>query len=200
MRLARAAESAGVAMLTVHGRTREQGYKGDAEYDTVARREGRGAHPGGRQRRHRLRRRRRATCSRDRRRRDHDRPRGAGPAVDLPRDRALPRHRRAPAAAAASPRSRRWLLEHLDDHYALYGEFTGVRSARKHIGWYVQRLPGGEAFRAAMNAIETCDEQLRAVDEFFDGLARRACDRMPPARRRRRRGRSDALNEDDEPA
>src|SRR5512142_2111882 len=35
VRLARAAESAGVAMVTVHGRTREQGYKGLAEYDTV---------------------------------------------------------------------------------------------------------------------------------------------------------------------
>ena len=36
MRIARAAEDAGVAMLTVHGRTREQGYKGAAEYDTIA--------------------------------------------------------------------------------------------------------------------------------------------------------------------
>ena len=34
--IARAAESAGIAMLTVHGRTREQGYSGQAEYDTVA--------------------------------------------------------------------------------------------------------------------------------------------------------------------
>ena len=53
-----------------------------------------------------------------------------------------------------------WLLEHLDDHYALYGEFTGVRSARKHIGWAVRGLPGGEAFRAAMNTIETCEAQV----------------------------------------
>ena len=36
MRIARAAEAAGVAMVTVHGRTREQGYKGEAEYDTIA--------------------------------------------------------------------------------------------------------------------------------------------------------------------
>src|SRR5689334_19724649 len=36
VRLAVAAERAGIAMITVHGRTREQGYKGDAEYDTVA--------------------------------------------------------------------------------------------------------------------------------------------------------------------
>ena len=43
------------------------------------------------------------------------------------------------AAAAAWPRCSGWLLEHLHDHYALYGEFTGVRSARKHIGWYAAR-------------------------------------------------------------
>ena len=36
VRLARAAESAGVALVTVHGRTREQGYKGEAEYETIA--------------------------------------------------------------------------------------------------------------------------------------------------------------------
>jgi tRNA-dihydrouridine synthase B len=41
---------------------------------------------------------------------------------------------------------RRLLLDHLHDHYSLYGELTGVRSARKHIAWYLRALPGGEAF------------------------------------------------------
>jgi tRNA-dihydrouridine synthase B len=75
---------------------------------------------------------------------------------------------------------RRALLAHLQDHYALYGEFTGVRSARKHIGWYVRALPGGEAFRAEMNRIEGSDAQLQAVAAFFDALAERM-DRLPPA-------------------
>ena len=65
----------------------------------------------------------------------------------------------------------RWLTEHLHDHYALYGEFTGVRSARKHIGWAVRSLPGGEAFRTAMNGIDDCRAQLTAVTEYFDLLA-----------------------------
>jgi DNA-binding protein Fis len=56
-----------------------------------------------------------------------------------------------------------WLTEHLRDHYALYGEDAGVRSARKHIGWAVRALPGGEAFRAAMNTLDDCEAQLRAV-------------------------------------
>ena len=68
---------------------------------------------------------------------------------------------------------RRKLLEHLHDHYALYGDWTGVRSARKHIGWAVRSLPGGEAFRAAMNTLETADAQARAVATFFDELADR---------------------------
>ena len=54
VRIARAAESAGIAMVAVHGRTREQGYKGSAEYDTVAAVKAALSHPGRRQRRHRL--------------------------------------------------------------------------------------------------------------------------------------------------
>jgi tRNA-dihydrouridine synthase B len=64
-----------------------------------------------------------------------------------------------------------WLVGHLHDHYALYGEFIGVRSARKHIGWAVRTLPGGEAFRAVMNTIDDCAMQVRAVAEWFDRLA-----------------------------
>ena len=63
------------------------------------------------------------------------------------------------------------LLAHLDDHYSLYGELTGVRSARKHIGWAVRALPGGETFRAKMNLLESCDAQVSAVTDWFDELA-----------------------------
>jgi tRNA-dihydrouridine synthase B len=73
---------------------------------------------------------------------------------------------------------RRLLLDHLEDHYDLYGEFTGVRSARKHIGWYVRGLPGAQAFRERMNAIEACGEQWQAVADYFDGLAAEG-DRLP---------------------
>jgi tRNA-dihydrouridine synthase B len=53
-------------------------------------------------------------------------------------------------------------------HYAFYGDYLGVRTARKHIGWYVRSLPGGEPFRQAMNRLEDCDAQLAAVRRFFD--------------------------------
>ena len=73
---------------------------------------------------------------------------------------------------------KRLLIDHLLDHYALYGEFTGVRTARKHIGWYVKTLPGGEVFRAHMNGLEDGQAQLRAVGVFFDGLGEQM-DRIP---------------------
>jgi tRNA-dihydrouridine synthase B len=62
--------------------------------------------------------------------------------------------------------------EHLPAHYAFYGEFLGVRTARKHIGWYVQDLPGGEEFRQRMNLLESTAEQLAAVDAFFKSQLR----------------------------
>jgi tRNA-dihydrouridine synthase B len=64
-----------------------------------------------------------------------------------------------------------WLTAHLHDHYALYGEGTGVRSARKHIGWAVKGLPGGEDFRARMNLIEDSRAQVDALGSYFDHLA-----------------------------
>ena len=75
---------------------------------------------------------------------------------------------------------RRALLAHLEDHYSLYGEYTGVRSARKHIGWYVRGLPGGEEFRARMNGVEDSATQLAWVARFFDELGARM-DRLPAA-------------------
>jgi len=60
----------------------------------------------------------------------------------------------------------------------LYGELTGVRSARKHIGWYVRDLPGGDAFRDYMNTLEAAELQSRAVADFFEELAARM-ERMP---------------------
>ena len=65
------------------------------------------------------------------------------------------------------------LLAHLQHHYDFYGEFMGVRTARKHIGWYVTSLQGGEAFRQRMNALDETTMQLQAVADFFDELAER---------------------------
>ena len=62
---------------------------------------------------------------------------------------------------------RELLLEHLDDHYRFYGEHTGVRTARKHIGWYLEGLPDADSFRDRMNLIDNTRDQWRAVSEWF---------------------------------
>jgi len=67
----------------------------------------------------------------------------------------------------------RVLVAHLHDLYAFYGEHTGVRVARKHISWYTKGLAGSAAFRHSMNQLETCAEQLKAVNDFFGELAGR---------------------------
>jgi len=60
--------------------------------------------------------------------------------------------------------------KHLHELHVFYGEYKGVRIARKHIGWYLAGLPGGSYFRHVMNAIEAADAQMAALDRFFAAL------------------------------
>src|SRR5690606_2479815 len=60
------------------------------------------------------------------------------------------------------------LLDHLEDHYGFYGEYTGVRTARKHIGWYLDGLPHAENLKQQINRSETTAEQISALRAWFD--------------------------------
>lgn len=62
------------------------------------------------------------------------------------------------------------LLSHLDEHYQFYGEYTGVRSARKHIAWYVAHLPQAQDFIDRMNQIDNSAEQFTLVQNWFTQL------------------------------
>ena len=73
------------------------------------------------------------------------------------------------------------LLEHLQDHYSLYGDYLGVRTARKHIAWYLKDLPGSDDFRDRMNLLDDCGQQLLAVAGYFERLNQQM-DRLPVAR------------------
>ena len=170
LNIARAAESAGVQMVTVHGRTREQGYKGAAEYATIAAVKAALRIP--------------VVANGD-----IDSPHKAQAVLRATGADALMIGRAAQGrpwvfreiahylntgALLAPPlvlEVRRALLAHLQDHYGLYGEFTGVRSARKHIGWYVRDLPGGDAFRQRMNGIDSAPLQWQLVADYFEELA-----------------------------
>jgi tRNA-dihydrouridine synthase B len=167
--IARAAEAAGISMLTVHGRTREQGYGGHAEYDTIAAVKAAVNVP--------------VVANGD-----IASPHKAQYVLQYTRADAVMIGRAAqgrpwifrevahylqhgsPCAAPTVAEVKVLMNEHLHEHYALYGEFAGVRTARKHIGWYVKALPGGEAFRAYMNTLESCQTQLAAVNDYFEGL------------------------------
>ena len=64
----------------------------------------------------------------------------------------------------------RVMLEHLHDLYDFYGDLTGIRVARKHISWYTKGLTGSANFRHQMNQLQSIEEQLAAINEFFSQL------------------------------
>jgi tRNA-dihydrouridine synthase B len=167
LRIAKLAENAGIAALTLHGRTRADLYLGQAEYDTI--REVKAS----------------LTI-----------PVVANGDIDSPaKAREVLAYTGADAVMIGrAAQGRPWifrevdhflktgenlppptwlemrdlLLAHLSDHYQFYGELPGVRTARKHIAWYVRDLHGGEQFRQQMNHIDDCATQLAAVDAFFE--------------------------------
>ena len=164
--IARMAEQAGIAMLTLHGRTRADGYKGDAEYDTIAAVKAAVNIPvvaNGDI----------TTPAKAKFVLDHTgadavmigRAAQGRPWICREIDYFLRTGENLPPPLVEEVRE--LMNEHLPAHYAFYGEYLGVRTARKHIGWYVEDLPGGEEFRQSMNRLESTAEQLAAVDAFF---------------------------------
>jgi tRNA-dihydrouridine synthase B len=75
---------------------------------------------------------------------------------------------RLPAPPAAE--IGRLLRAHLRQLYAFYGEYTGVRVARKHIAWYSKHQPDGNRFRQAINTTDSAPAQLRLVADYFARL------------------------------
>lgn len=62
------------------------------------------------------------------------------------------------------------LIAHLHNLYDFYGEYTGVRMARKHISWYSKGQRHGGAFRDAVNRVDNIEEQLKMTEEFFERI------------------------------
>ncbi len=168
--VARIAEDSGVRLLSLHGRTRACGFSGRAEYDTI----------------------------RDVRRSTRL-PVVANGDITTPEEarhvleytgadgimigraaqgrpwifREIAHHlatgEELPAPLVSEIHS--VLVAHLHDLYGFYGRETGVKIARKHISWYTKGLAGSAGFRHHMNQLGTCEEQLDAVNRFFEQLA-----------------------------
>jgi tRNA-dihydrouridine synthase B len=171
--IARIAEASGIQALAVHGRTRADAYMGEAEYDTIAAIKAAVGIP---------------VIANG----DIDTPEKVKYVLDYTgadgvmigraaqgrpwifREIA---HFLATGEKLAEPTTaevRDILLGHLENLYAFYGEHLGVRIARKHISWYSKGLVGGAGFRHAMNKLESVDEQINSIREFFGQHVARA--------------------------
>jgi len=171
LRILALAENAGISALALHGRTRADLYTGHAEYDTIRAVKAVASIP---------------VIANG----DIDSPEKARHVLDYTGADGVMIGRAAQGrpwlfrevdhylrtgtylAPPSYAEMRGLLLEHLDDHYRFYGESVGVRSARKHIGWYVSALPGAAAFCDVMNRIESTHDQWLAVRDWFDELER----------------------------
>jgi tRNA-dihydrouridine synthase B len=168
--VARIAESAGIQVLAIHGRTRACAYAGHAEYDTIAAVKASVRIP--------------VVANGD-----ITTPEKAKHVLEYTKADAIMIGR----AAQGRPwifreishylltgkhlplpevdEIHRVLINHLHELYSFYGEYSGVRIARKHISWYTKGLVGSAGFRHAMNQLQSTDQQLAAVNEFFSQLA-----------------------------
>ncbi|MCP5143684.1 MAG: tRNA dihydrouridine synthase DusB [Gammaproteobacteria bacterium] len=164
--VARIAQAAGITALAVHGRTRDQHYQGEAEYDTIAAIK-----------------------------QVVSIPVFANGDIDSPQKAAaVLRHTGADALMIGrAAQGRPWifgeiaeyfatgrvplppspqyvfeiLLGHVQALYEFYGEQAGVRIARKHLSWYAAGRADAALFRQAVNAAETSAIQLAAIRNFF---------------------------------
>jgi tRNA-dihydrouridine synthase B len=164
--VARLAESAGIAALAVHGRTRADLYTGEAEYETIAAIKQAVSIPvfaNG----------------------DIDTPQKARQVLQatgadgLLIGRAAQGrpwifreidHYLATGELLASPalgEVERILLEHLAALHAFYGDVMGVRIARKHVSWYLATLPGAQEYRRRFNGLDDRDAQCASIRQFF---------------------------------
>jgi len=164
--IARLAEAAGIAALAVHGRTRSDRFRGEAEYETI-----------------------RQICS------EVTIPVFANGDIDTPEAAAaVLAHTGAEGlmigrAAQGNPWIFREVAHHLahgercappsptevldvmERHLAAlrqaYGESMGGRVARKHIGWYLEGRPGAEEIRRPLMRAESEAEQVSLLCAYF---------------------------------
>ena len=172
LNIAKIAEDCGIQSLSVHGRTRADAYKGEAEYETIAAVKSASSIP--------------VIANGDITSPEKARTVLEYTAADglmigraaqgnpwifqqikhyLATDRLLP--------APTNEEVCQVLREHLQNLYQFYGELAGVRIARKHIGWYIKDYKindrqGAESFRQRINLVDDANTQVKLVTEFFN--------------------------------
>ena len=161
------AEGLGIAALAVHGRTRADRFKGEAEYETI-----------------------REICRAVRipvfANGDIASPEKAARVMQLTGATGLMIGRAAqgnpwifreirayletgrPARAPSADEVHRVMQRHLAQLHGAYGEDHGVRVARKHIGWYLDGRPGAAETRRRLMRVRTAAEQFALLESWFE--------------------------------
>lgn len=169
VKIAQIAENSGIQMLTVHGRTRACGFGGDAEYITIRDVKAHVSIP---------------VIANG----DITTPEKAEEVLSISGTDGLMLGR----AALGNPwifneinhflntgthllrpcveEIQQVMLQHLNGLYELYGEYTGVRVARKHMGWYSKHLESGEVLRSRVNKTDTVRSQLLVIEDYFSSI------------------------------
>ncbi len=165
--VARIAEDCGIQALTVHGRTREDRYLGEAEYETILQVKQSVRIP---------------VIANG----DIDSEKKAKMVLEFTAADAIMVGRIAQqrpwifsqieyylrtgqtANEPTDKQKQKWLLSHLENLYAFYGEYQGVQIARKHINWQLGQNGSYQNVKAALMQVTTADEQLDMVARFFE--------------------------------
>ncbi len=165
--IARIAEDAGIQSLAVHGRTRACRYRGDAEFETVARIKESVDIP--------------VIANGDIASLEKSLEvlrltnvdglmigRGALGRPWIFRQLKLGLNANNDVAQVALPELRDIMLGHLNELHRFYGDQAGVRVARKHLAWYCDNLANADEFRHQVVRVDNAWEQLRLTQEYFD--------------------------------
>ena len=167
--IAHIAEQSGIQAVAVHGRTRADAYRGEAEYNTIAEIKSAISIP---------------VIANG----DISSPEKAKSVLDYTQADAVMIGRAAQGnpwifqqinhylthgehlATPTVAEIRQILVDHLHTLYEFYGDYTGVRMARKHIAWYSKGFRNGNPFRQQMNTLEHPQQQLDFTEQFFAQL------------------------------
>jgi tRNA-dihydrouridine synthase B len=165
--VARIAEDCGVQALAIHGRTRACQYKGDAEYETIARIKNAISIPviangdiGTLEKSLEVLRLTRADGLMI--------GRGAQGRPWIFRELGQILNDDASITPLEKNELRDTMLDHLNDMHRFYGDTTGVRMARKHLTWYCKNLLNADDFRYQVVRVDSASEQIRLTEEYFD--------------------------------